>query len=179
MKIEGKKHPYELKLYSPDDPDFIEHHRFKYPYDDKKDGLEKDVLVATALDYLCLVHKGNRPSPVSGRILTGQFEFPLSYLKWFIAVLTRFQLLPAQGGYPVGQISDSLQLDEENWLYVQRGPNYGLDGLFGYFLENRQRHSYINQYVRQSIYITDEYLFDHGLMEALTRIQQMYEDGEL
>jgi len=178
MKVEGKKHPYELKLYSPDDPDFTEHHRFKYPYDKKKDGGEDEILVVTALGYLCLVEKGNRPI-FTGEILTDQFEFPLSYLKWFIAVLTRFQLLPAQGGYPAGQFSDSLQLDEENWLYVQRGQSYPLDGRFGYRLENRQRHSYINQYARQEIYITDEYLFDHGLMEALTRIQQMYEDGEL
>src|SRR5690554_1204856 len=175
MKIEGIDHPYELKLYSPDDPDFIEHHRFTYPYDDNGN----EIIIATALDYVCFVDFGGKPSPVSGRILTDQFEFPLSYLKWFIAVLTRFQLLPAQGGYPVGQFSDSLQLDEENWLYVQRGQNYVLDGRFGYDLENRQRHSYIDSDIRQGIYITDEYLFDHGLMEALTRIQQAYEDGEL
>lgn len=175
MKIEGIDHPYELKLYNPDDPDFTEHLRFENPYNPDYG----DIVIATALGYVCYIETGGKPSPVSGRILTDQLEFPLSYLKWFIAVLTRFQLLPAQGGYPVGQFSDSLQLDEENWLYVQRGQSYPLDGRFGYRLENRQRHSYINQYVRQSIYITDEYLFDHGLMEALTRIQQMYEDGEL
>ena len=174
MKIEGLEYPYELKLYSPNDPDFTEHWRIKYPYNDSG----KDVIAATAMGHLILVRKGNKPI-YTGEILTDQLEFPLSYLKWLLGVISRFQLKPNKGGYPPGTFSDELQMDEENWLGVRRGQNFGLGGLFGYGLENSRRHSYIDNDFEQEFFITDDYLFEMGLMDALIKIEKDYTDGKL
>ena len=174
MRIEGLKFPYELKLYSTDDPDFVEHWRITYPYDATMD----EIIVASAFSYVCLIRKGTSPI-FTGEVLNYQFEFPLSYLKWFIGVLSRFQLKPNQGGYPPGTFADDLQMDEENMLFVKRGQNFDLGGIFGYHLENRRRHSYIDKDIRQRFFISDEYLFELGMMDALIQIEQDYSDGKL
>ncbi len=167
------RYPYQLKLYSPNDPEFMVHSRFNNPLFP-----EDDLVISTCRGYLCFTNWAIEPNP-RGRYLVGQFECALPYLKWLLGVMARFKLRPEQGGYPPGTMYDIVQLDKENELYVFRGAHHGNNGLMIYALENRKRHSYINAQMSQEFDLYDVYLEDHGLMQVLLDIQQKYEDGQL
>ncbi|MEJ2046478.1 MAG: hypothetical protein P8X89_24765 [Reinekea sp.] len=127
----------QLKLYTENDPDFIVHSRFNdivFPY--------KDKVISTCKGYLCITSIALKAN-VNGDFLVGQFEMALPYLKWFLAVKARFALSPDQGGYPPGEMSDIIQLDADNQVFVFRGAHFGNRGLMRFALENRKRASYI------------------------------------
>ena len=149
----------QLKLYNENDPDFSVHARFKdiaFPY--------KDLVISIYHGYLCITSISMEPD-VDGDYLIGQFEILLPYLKWFLGVKTLFALRPDNGGYPPGTMSDIVQLDPDNELYVFRGANHVNRGLMMYSLENRKRASYINPRVEQSFNLYDLYFEQCGLLE--------------
>ncbi|MEJ2065964.1 MAG: hypothetical protein P8X74_22245 [Reinekea sp.] len=168
-----KKHT-QLKLYTENDPDFMVHSRFNdivFP--------ESDTVISTCQNYLCITSIDIKPHPRDGSYLTGQFEMALPYLKWFLAVKARFALSPDQGGYPPGEMSDIIQLDADNQVFVFRGPHFGNRGLMRFALENRKRASYINPRSEQEIDLYDLYFEECGLLETFFDIQKNYEDGKL
>ena len=173
MTQQTSRYPYQLKLYDPNDQDFITHLRMQDPVFPKD-----DLIISTCQGYLCFTSWAVKPN-ARGEYLIGQFEFSLPYLKWLFGVMTRFNLTPSQGGYPPGTMSDIVQLDKENELYVFRGAHHGNHGLMRYALENRKRHSYIDPLSEQSFDLYDIYLNDHGVMQVLLDIQKQYEDGKL
>ncbi|WP_394170271.1 hypothetical protein [Saccharospirillum alexandrii] len=167
------RYPYQLKLYDPNDPEFIVHSRLNsslFPGD--------DLIISTCRGYLCFTSLAIEPTP-QGKYLNDQLEFSLPYLKWLLGVMARFKLTPNQGGYAPGTMFDIVQLDKENELYVFRGAHHGKNGLMIYALENRKRHSYIDPQMSQEFDLYDVYLKDHGLMQVLLDIQRKYEDGQL
>ena len=163
----------QLKLYTDTDPDFIVHSRFNdvvFP--------TKDKVISTCNGYLCITNIAITPDP-RGELLIGQFEMPLPYLKWFLGVKARFSLSPDQGGYPPGTMSDIVQLDPDNEVYVFRGASYTNRGLMAFKLENRKRASYINPRIEQCVAIYDIYFEQCGLLETFLDIQKLYDDGKL
>ena len=163
----------QLKLYDNNDPDFIVHSRFNdvvFPI--------KDKVISTYQDYLCITNVALEPD-FEGDILINQFEMKLPYLKWFLAVKARFALSPDQGGYPAGEMSDIVQMDTDNEVYVFRGANFANQGLMMFSLENRKRVSYINPRMKQHMDLYDLYFEQCGLLETFLDIQQKYENGDL
>jgi len=163
----------QLKLYDDKDSDFVVHARFKdivFP--------DSDIVITTCHGYLCITSISMEPD-VDGDFLIDQFEMLLPYLKWFLGVKTRFALRPDNGGYPPGTMSDIIQLDPDNELYVFRGANHVNRGLMMYSLENRKRASYINPRVKQGFDLYDIYFEQCGLLEIFLKIQKEYEEGKL
>ena len=164
----------QLKLYTDNDPDFTVHARFNdvvFPH--------KDKVISTCKNYLCITSIDIEPNLRDGSYLIDQVEMALPYLKWFLAVKARFALTPDQGGYPPGEMSDIIQLDPDNEVFVFRGMHFGNHGLMRFKLENRRRASYIDPYTTQFTDLYDRYFNECGLLDTLMDIQQQYEDGKL
>ncbi len=163
----------QLKLYNENDPDFLVHARFKdivFP--------DSDIVITTCHGYLCITSISMEPD-IEGEYLVSQFEMTLPYLQWFLGVKARFALSPEQGGYPPGEMSDIIQLDPDNELYVFRGAHFGNRGLMRFALENRKRSSYIAEGVKQSTDLYDVYFDECGLLDTFLKIQKDFEDGKI
>jgi len=163
----------QLKLYNEKDSDFTVYSRFNdviFP--------EKDKIISVTNGYLCITNKAITPN-ARGKLLIGQFEMALPYLQWFLGVKARFALSPEQGGYPPGEMSDIIQLDPDNELYVFRGAHFGNRGLMRFALENRKRSSYIAEGVKQSTDLYDVYFDECGLLDTFLKIPKDFEDGKI
>ena len=108
-----------------------------------------------------------------------QHEFPIQAAGWFVKNLERFFKAPDErGGLPAHKFS----LNEE-----YGGERLGISRLIhstgkhkpGYSLDNLSRCGHPNRDLCQSFDMSDEFLFDGGMLELFEDIASRHELGEL
>jgi hypothetical protein len=119
-----------------------------------------------------------------GMYVTGQFEYPIAGVRWFVKTLNRFFLHPDHpNAIPRGDITIEEEVDGEV-LGVTRGASYGdvVEGIPGYSFDNlnRFRHSTlsVDDNWCQMFKMGDPWLFDYGLLDLFKEIADRHERGE-
>lgn len=116
--------------------------------------------------------------PGETKLIAGQFEMPLSGVRWFINVIEqKFFKSSEEGGLAADKISYEEIVDGEE-LHVMRVVYAGCDHP-GYDITNGSRYSYISSTSLQTFTISDPWLFQNGLMDFLKEIADQYETGKL
>ena len=108
-----------------------------------------------------------------------QYEFPIQAAGWFVKNLERFFKAPDEpGGLPAHKFS----LNEE-----YGGERLGISRLIhstgkdkpGYALKNQSRCDHPNMDLCQRFDMSDDFLFDGGMLDLFKDIANRYELGEL
>jgi hypothetical protein len=136
------------------------------------------VLIDDDLAIFAVRSLHRNPMTRAEKWLAAQIELPKSGIGWFVRVLEEKFFRSAQdGGLEHGKIHCDGVVDGEH-PFVIRGAAVGGEGQPGYTLMTRSRldpevgHPY-------SLSMTDELLFERGLLETLKRIAAQIDSGKL
>ncbi len=108
-----------------------------------------------------------------------QYEFPIEAAAWFVENLPRFFKKPdEEGALPI----DSFHIDGEaggERVNISRLVMTYAEGMPGYTLDNLSRCGHPNMDLCQSFKMSDEFLFEQGMLELFKDIAARHRDGTL
>jgi len=110
-----------------------------------------------------------------------QFDAPLEVLPWFVDKFDFFLKLPSEGGLPAGKIATDKELVGGEFVLLIRAMDAGnarREG--GYCIENLSGYKYERaRNGKQSILISDSYMFHGVFLDTWKMLAKKYEHGTL
>lgn len=154
-------------------------------YDAPLEGNKTDFYFLREDNYLLVYEEELHTYPLTStirpgetKLLTSQFEMPLTGVRWFInAIEQKFFKSPEEGGLPADKISFKETVDGEG-LHIIRSMHAGCQHP-GYTLTNSSRRNHVAPRNLQTLSMADPWLFKGGLMDFLKEIADRYEQGTL
>jgi len=133
-------------------------------------------------EFLSVVHhwiiKPNNKAPY---LTTSQFDAPLEILPWFVDKLDFFMKSSVEGGLPANRIATDKELVGGDYFILGRAMSAGNERREGgYYIDNIERVGYgLDSDMRQSLLLSDSFLFEGGMLDLWKDLADKYKAGTL